>query len=574
MARSLPRILSLVRAWAALRGGRGRASIQGVSEASPLRARILVVDDEPELGRALVAMLGDPWIERVEWVGSAPEALAQLMFSEYDLVVSDVTMPRVDGLELLRAIEELDPALPVILLAAANETSAVVEAVRARAFDLLWKPVDRAALHEAVQRGLAARSEALRVREVEAAERQRLERRSLLLSLVFDAGSDGVLTWDVDGRLVDLSPSVALLTGVDLERALIEGNAELFEREPFGGVIEDRIRSLAHGLASTHSQEVVVRTLEGPAPARLTLSVCELQPAESGEQPVRWIVGLLQPPRREDLRERLRRADRLAGAAMLASGAAHEIKNDLGPLLACLSMLEHAGVADPEIAEVLGTASDCVRRIELAVGRICAPFRAPFRAPFQPSARAPGQAPIAEGAGASARVASGSHAWFEPAPRRPGPAPRALALAQVVRDSVTFVRRSGRDSRIAIELEIADELPPVWARAEDVHQIVVNLLVNAIEAFEGFERRPAERAPVRVRVESEGDRVLLAVEDDGPGVSPELQARVFEAFFTTKGARGTGLGLTVVRDLVRSLGGDLAIVSTPTIAGTCVQVRL
>ncbi len=508
-------------------------------EAARTPARILIVDDEPDVGRELVEMLDG---HDVAWVATAADALVELTFDEHALVITDVLMPHVDGLELLRALEALDPALPVMLLVESGEAAAAAEAVRARAFDLLWKPVERELLREAVERGIAARRRAVHTRELEAAERQRLERRSLLLSLLFAEGSDGVLTWDTQGRLVDLSPSVAALTGVDLEHALASeaGETVLFEREPFGGAIEDRARSLAQEpVGSTHSQEVVVRTVEGPAPARLTLSVCELPPAEAGEQPVRWIVGLLQPPLREDLRGRLRRADRLAGAAMLASGAAHEIKNDLGPLLACLTMLEDAGVADPELAELLAIASGCVRRIELAVERICAPLRDPLRA------------------------LAGS---------RRAPPPSPLAIAELVRDSVTFVRRSGREPPHAIELEIADELPPIRARAEDVHQIVVNLVVNALEALEGQDRRLSEPAPVRVRLHAEGRRVVLAVEDDGPGIGPEVQDRVFEPFFTTKGARGTGLGLTVVRDLVRSLGGELTIVSAPAITGTCVRV--
>jgi signal transduction histidine kinase len=510
-------------------------------EAHERRPRILVVDDEPAHGRALVEMLEAEPVE-AQWVDSAAEALSLLAFGDYDLVLTDLLMPKVGGLELLRAIEELDPALPVVLVTEDGEPEAAVEAVRARAFDFLWKPIDRAELLEVVHRGVATRRTAVRQRELAAAERLRLERRSLLLSVLYEEGSDGVLTWDARGRLVDLSPSIAALTGVDLERVLEVGSAELFEREPFGGAIEDRIPELARSPGLQVSQEVVVRTREGPAPARLTLAVCELPPAEEGEQPVCWVVGLLQPPDREDLRERLRRADRLASAAMMSTAAAHEIKNDLGPLLACLSLLEDAGV-DAELHEVLGAATECVRRIEAGVERILAPLR----------------------------------------PQRPPP--RRLDITELVRDSVSFVRRSGRAARASIELEVEDELPPILARPDDIHQIVVNLVTNAFEALaprhgegaRGEGRRLDDDNPVihvRLFDDAEAERLVLEVQDHGPGIAPEDQARVFEPFFTTKGSRGTGLGLPVVRDLVRELGGDLTIVSAPQIAGTCVRVRL
>lgn len=494
------------------------------------RPCVLVVDDEPELGRALLDMLADEPLCCV-WVDSAPDALERLAFGNYDLVLTDLLMPKVGGLELLRAIEELDPELPVVLVTDEGEPEAAVEAVRARAFDFLWKPVDPVKLLEAVRRGLATRHRAVRERELAAAERRRLERRSLLLSILFEQGSDCVLTWDANGRLVDLSPGIVALTGIELEHVLAAGSTELFEREPFGGVIEDRIRELARKPGRLQSQEVVVRTREGPTPARLTLMVCELPPAEDGEQPVCWIVGLLQPPDREGLRDRLRRADRLTGAAMVSSVAAHEIKNDLGPLLTCMSLLEDANV-DDEIGEVLIAASECVRRIGAGVERILAPLR-PQRA----------------------------H-------------PRHLEIGELVRDSVSFVRRSGVGPRPRIVLEVAEQLSGILARPEDIHQIVVNLVANAFEALAADRADPSATICVRVFDDPEAERIVLEVQDDGPGIDPSAQTRVFEPFFTTKGARGTGLGLPVVRDLVRGLGGDLTIVSVPVIAGTCVRVGL
>jgi signal transduction histidine kinase len=513
----------------------GLPAMSSESERPP---RILVVDDEPEFGRALLDMLAGEsfegmWVVEGMWVDSAAQALTRLAFGEFDLVVADLLMPKVGGLELLRAIEQLDADLPVVLVTDAREPEAAVEALRARAFDFLWKPVDRNKLLEVVRRGVENRRDALRSRALEAMERRRLERRSLLLSVLVEQGSDGVLTWDAKGRLVDLSPSVAALTGVELERILEVGSAQLFEREPFGGALEDRIPGLARRPGEQWSSEVVVRTREGPAPARLTLTACELPPAAAGEQPVCWVVGLLQPPRHEDLRERLRRADRLASAALLAGGPAHEIKNDLGPLLACLSMLEDVADTDAQLQEVLGAASDCVRRIEAGVERILAPLR----------------------------------------PQRPPP--RHMNIGELVRDSVSFVRR-GRERLTNVELELSAELPDILARPDDIHQIVINLVTNAIEAIEAAPERGRDRPSIRVRLfdEAETGQIVLEVSDDGPGIAPDVQVRVFEPFFTTKGSRGTGLGLPVVRDLVRDLGGDLKIVSAPTIEGTRVSVRL
>lgn len=502
--------------------------------------RILIVDDEPSVGQALVALLSSEH-EGCVWVANAPQALELAAFGAFELVLTDLRMPSVDGLELLRALTALDPDLPVLLMAEASERDAAGEAVRARAFDFLWKPSTPAQLLEAVARGLHARREAVAKRARELDSRERLERRSALLSVLFEQGSDGVLTWNAHGRLVDVSPSTLALTGSSLEQVLAKGTSELFEREPFGQRIDELIPELSAQLAVSSSRqltrEVVVRTRQGPAPARLLLDLCELPPREGGGKPVRWIMGLLQP-HHSHLHERLRRADSLSSAAMIAMASAHEIKNDLGPLLTYLSLLEDSGPQDPDMLELLDAARSSLRRASKLVERILAPL-------------------------ASER------------PHR-----RNIDVSEVVRRSVAFVRRSSREQRSRIELSIASPLPPVRARPDDLHQIVMNLVRNAFDAVALGRREgltPAADPPeihVILREAPQLEQLVLEVHDQGPGIEPTQRGRVFEPFYTTKGVEGTGLGLTVVRDLVRELGGELSIESIPERTGTCVRVRL
>ena len=503
-------------------------------------AQILVVEAELTRAHDLLDRVRMEGWEGL-WADSAPRALEHLALGGFELVLMSMRLPRIGGLELLSAIQALEPELPVILMTGDDERDGALEAIRAGAFDFLPKPATQPELRAAIERGLRAYALAVERRLRDSAERQQLERRSALLSALFEAGSDGVLTWDGSGRLLDLSPSILALTGASLERVLEHGTTELFEAEPFGRRIEDLIPEIAAQPGAQLIQEVVVRARDGAAPASLILRGCELPPIEAGEPPGSWVMGLLQPLRGEDLRERLRRADRLAGAAMVSSGAAHEIKNDLGPLLACMSLLDEAQIVEGDLAEVLGAAKDCVRRIGVGVERILAPLR-------------------------STR-----------------PRHRNLDVGELVRDSVSFMRRSGHDPRPRIELEVEESLPPILARPDDLHQIVTNLISNAFEAIavtrqdRGWARSTLAVEPeihVTLRDDRDIHHIVLEVLDGGPGIEPALQRRVFEPFYTTKGRRGTGLGLTVVRDLVRELGGDLSIVSAPVIVGTCVRVRL
>ncbi len=115
-----------------------------------------------------------------------------------------------------------------------------------------------------------------------------------------------------------------------------------------------------------------------------------------------------------------------------------------------------------------------------------------------------------------------------------------------------------------------DDLPRITAYGAALNQVWTALIDNAVDAAAEAE----ERGRIRIRTGLEGDRVLVEVADNGPGVPEELQRRVFEPYFTTKGVgAGTGLGLDVsYRIVVGRHGGDMRVVSTP--GDTRFQVRL
>jgi signal transduction histidine kinase len=128
------------------------------------------------------------------------------------------------------------------------------------------------------------------------------------------------------------------------------------------------------------------------------------------------------------------------------------------------------------------------------------------------------------------------------------------ALVDVVEDAARLA--SIRLKSVAeLKIEVSPELPRVFIMPRRLAQVLLNLLVNAGDALE---EAKVPRGEVRVHGEVRGQRVMLVVEDNGPGFSPEVLPRLFEAFFTTKGAdKGTGLGLSISRELVERFGGTL-----------------
>jgi signal transduction histidine kinase len=139
-----------------------------------------------------------------------------------------------------------------------------------------------------------------------------------------------------------------------------------------------------------------------------------------------------------------------------------------------------------------------------------------------------------------------------------------LDLAMLARESVTFARRHSRLRGCRIEL-VAAEPVRVWANATAVRRVVLNLLLNAGDATGGKGR-------IEVRVLAEGGGARLEVDDDGPGVPPELRERIFEGFLTTK-PEGSGLGLLSVRVTAEEHGGRVALAES-ALGGACFQIWL
>jgi signal transduction histidine kinase len=114
-----------------------------------------------------------------------------------------------------------------------------------------------------------------------------------------------------------------------------------------------------------------------------------------------------------------------------------------------------------------------------------------------------------------------------------------------------------RDRRVEVVRDFDAELPTVEASGSELNQVWTNLIDNAVDAV-------ADEGRIVVRTRAQGVRVLVEIGDDGPGVPEDLQARVFDAFFTTKPVgQGAGLGLDIAQRIVVRNRGELRLESVP-----------
>jgi two-component system, NtrC family, sensor kinase len=214
-------------------------------------------------------------------------------------------------------------------------------------------------------------------------------------------------------------------------------------------------------------------------------------------------------------RESLIRSTQLAGVGRLAAGVAHEVGN---PLAAILGYVETLLGDTPERPIDPALRRDMLARVRAETERIH-------------------------------KIIQELLEYSRP----PRDELEDIALARVVDAALTLVKVQARFKELSVRVELPADLPEVRASVGRLTQVVLNLLLNAADASEG-------EGEIRISGYHAGGRVVLAVEDSGPGVPPELRARIFDPFFTTKEVgRGTGLGLSVSQSIVEAFGGKLRL---------------
>ena len=216
------------------------------------------------------------------------------------------------------------------------------------------------------------------------------------------------------------------------------------------------------------------------------------------------------------LRDRAEEQGRFAAAGELLGGVAHEVNN---PLMAIASHAE----------------------LRLADSNISAEQRNEMQSILRQAQRA-------------AKLLRGLLRFVRAGEKRSA----TVNMNDVVRSALDLVSYRFNIDEISMEGRLDPELPTVVGDANRLEQVIVNLLSNALDSLRSV--KPPRRLIVDSFTDDTGGRVCVTVADNGGGVAPEIAARLFRPFASTKGARGTGLGLYISRQLVREVEGEIDVV--------------
>jgi CheY-like chemotaxis protein len=555
--------------------------------------RVLVVDDESTIAHVLTSLLEDHGCETLS-AGSAEEGLRCLSSTEVAVVLLDIVLPKMSGLEMLEEIRNSSPDTEVVMMTSHASLDSALQAIRLGAYGYLQKPFDEVesvwlVVKQALERrSLARRNAAL----LEEQERRNAELAAAVtrLSTLIEAGrtlGNFRSVTELLGFFVELiseelrvdRASVMLLDeatgelGIAASRGLEHVVAAGAVRVRLGEGISGRVAEIGEPILVTDAASDPRLARAGKpdlsdsficAPIVLSLpikswekvlgvlNVTNRRSGEPfGEEDLAYLSGMsgqvavaLERTRQlEELRtayESLRRAqaelifsERVKAVGQIAAGVSHDFNNTLGAILGRIQLaLSKVASARPDLRRI----GDDLRAAEKVA---------------------------IQGAETIKRIQGFTR-------KRADGALNPTDLNGVVHEALEITRPKWKSEcesagrTVRVELDLA-ELPPVPGNVYDLTQAVSNLIFNAVEAM-------PLGGTLRFRTLCDGDWVVLEVADTGAGITEENLAQMFKPFFTTKES-GHGLGLSVVQSIVQRHGGAVSV-SSRIGEGTTFKLRL
>jgi PAS domain S-box-containing protein len=510
---------------------------------------ILVVDDDRESLALLTSVLAAEGYD-VRPADSGELGLASAIAKPPQLILLDIRMPGLDGFEVCRRLKACENTrdVPVLFITAAKETEERVEGLRLGAVDFISELFQPAELLARVQTHLELgrlRSDlekqvAQRTAELRAAN-ERLQEELAQRRLTEQALRESEERFR---GLADAAPVAIWVTDPDRLASFYNKRALTFTGRRTEELIGNRWTELVHpddreGVCSVYHSAVVERR-----PFRME---CRMRRADGQ---YRWVLNIGIPRFVErvyvghigtvvdttDIKlshQQTLAAQKMESLGALAAGIAHDFNNMLGVIFAesDVALLEttHESPGRENIERIKSVAVRASEIVKLLMA-----------------------------------YAGGSDLAME-----------VVDLSLVVEEIVDLLHGSISD-RAELHVSLATNLL-VRANAEQIQQVVLNLIKNAAEALEGQDgviaiatervhvgQPPVLEVPTTL---AEGDYVRLVVSDTGCGMTQDVQTRAFDPFYTTK-FLGRGLGLAVVQGILRSHGGHIQILSTRGIGST------
>ncbi|CCK80555.1 ATP-binding response regulator [Desulfobacula toluolica] len=487
--------------------------------------KILIVDDEEIIVRLLsISLRSDGYETFTAYNGE--QGLEVFESQRPDIVVTDIKMPGMDGLELLKKIKDIDPEKEVIIVTGHGDIDSTIKALQLGASDFINKPVrdealaialERAKTKIAIREKLAEYTENLEIKIAEATEE--IRRKSNFQRLLIKSSNDAIVAFDHDWLVVVYNPQAAKMFGRPAK--------DVRNKMTIDDLYMPKIAKIFKLQAQTDKsrktrpwKDYTINTKNGrQIPIRYTSNVLH----EKGEfvGTVTFFQDLTEIKR---LEKELVQSERLAAVGQTVSGLAHYVKNILIGLKGG-SYVVDVGIKKNN-TEKLKTGWETIKKNIKRVGDLTQDLLT-YSKQREPE--------------------------FEVCD------PNAIA-----NDVIELVVAVAELKGVLILKELDTGIGEVIADPKTIHRSLLNLVNNAIDAC--LEDEDTSKIhEIKIKTYKDRDNYLcFEVKDNGCGMDENTQKQLFNPMFSTKGGKGTGLGLLVTGKLIEEHNG---VIKTETSLG-------
>ncbi len=474
-------------------------------------AKILVVDDELGIREGCKRALVTEGYA-VDLAEDGTVGLQKVLTNAYDLILMDLMMPGIGGLDLIRKVHDIDPEIIVVVITGYATIETAVESTKRGAYDYLPKPFAPETLAVLVRRGLEKRE--LRLE----AQRLHHEREQRLLELageksglrtIIDCMADGVLVTNLEHRLVLWNASAVKMLRLDGTDEPGQTLAHYVKNTAIIDILQKILASKGDAL-SMISQEI---RLDDP---NLVL-MAQMAPVHDEQGTLLGAVTVLR-----DI-TKLKEIEKIK--SQFVSTVAHELRSPLAAIEGWLEIvISGAGGGDEQQKQawlvrakerahsLLALVNDLLEINKIAAGKVAQKME-------------------------------------------------SVQVADVIRRTVDFLKPDADRKAVSFIVQLSDSLPPVQADVQDMEKLFTNLISNAI-------KYNVDNGSVTIETTVDANTVGFHVKDTGIGMSQEDLPRIFDDFFRIEDKRtskisGTGLGLTIAKKITDSHFGHIEVKSQP-----------
>jgi two-component system NtrC family sensor kinase len=505
--------------------------------------KIVLIDDETDIREVLTIALEDAGYQ----VASAADGRAGLDMCESfqpQIVITDIRMPRMDGIKVLESLKANTPDVEVIVATAFGEMDLAIRALQLDASDFITKPINDEALHLALKRARERYSSrkqladytALLEKEKAATYQELVKTVSFNRNLI-ESSMDGILGCDNEGRVLTSNRAVETLLGISKADALNNMTVSQFFQpdqwtkfqnnltsERFGGpgkifLYETELRNADN--ESIPVQVSAAEIKENSITAGLVLFISDLREIRRLEREMADQAKILHQ-------------DKMMSLGRLAASVVHEINNPLAGILNYVRLMIRVMDRGAPQGEQLEKFQRYLNLVESETGRC-------------------------------SQIVSSLLAFS----RRSEPTFAPTNVKELLARCVLLSRHKMETQNIHLVVNAPPGIPAIIGDHNQLQQCIINLIFNAIDAMPdgGTLTLTAEYKPGN-------DHLKIIVSDTGNGIAPNDLPHIFEPFFTTKKeGYGVGLGLSTAFGIIDRHHGKIEVKSLPG-KGAVFQIHL